>query len=44
MKKIVYLILFTLTTSASAQSIRVYNLNVAPENSSSVADLFKEYH
>ena len=44
MKKIIYLILFTLTTSVSAQSIRVYNLNVAPENSSSVADLFKEYH
>ena len=44
MKKIIYLILFTLTTSISAQSIRVYNLNVAPENASSVADLFKEYH
>jgi hypothetical protein len=42
MKKAIFLLLFTI--SVSAQSIRVYNLNVAPENAASVGDLFKEYH
>jgi hypothetical protein len=44
MKKTIFLLLFTFTISVSAQSIRVYNLNVAPENAASVGDLFKEYH
>jgi len=44
MKKAILLLLFTFTISLSAQSIRVYNLNVAPENAASVGDLFKEYH
>ena len=44
MKKTILLLLFTFTISLSAQSIRVYNLNVAPENAASVGDLFKEYH
>ena len=44
MKKAIFLLLFTFTISLSAQSIRVYNLNVAPENAASVGDLFKEYH
>ena len=44
MKKAIFLLLFTFTISVSAQSIRVYNLNVAPENAASVGDLFKEYH
>ena len=44
MKKAIFLLLFTVTISVSAQSIRVFNLNVAPENAASVGDLFKEYH
>ena len=44
MKKLIFLLLFSLTISLSAQSIRVYNLNVAPEDAASVGNLFKEYH
>jgi hypothetical protein len=44
MKKAIFLLLFTFTICLSAQSIRVYNLNVAPENAASVGNLFKEYH
>ena len=42
MKKILFLLLF-ITMSISAQSIRVYNMSVAPQDQSAVGDLFEEY-
>ena len=44
MKIKLFLLLFIFTSTLSAQSIRVYNLNIAPENQASYANLFQEYH
>ena len=44
MKKFILLSLLTLAFTLNAQNIRVYNLNVAPQNAGSVADMFEEYH
>ena len=44
MKKIILLSLLCTTFLLSAQNIRVYNLNVDPQDAGSVAELFKEYH
>tara|TARA_X000000950_G_C13853488_1_gene635578 strand:+ start:94 stop:765 length:672 start_codon:yes stop_codon:yes gene_type:complete len=44
MKKIILLTLLCTTFLLSAQNIRVYNLNVDPQDAGSVAELFKEYH
>ena len=44
MKKILLLSLLCTTFLLSAQNIRVYNLNVDPQDAGSVAELFKEYH
>ena len=44
MKKIIFLTLLCTTFLLSAQNIRVYNLNVDPQDAGSVAELFKEYH
>ena len=44
MKKIILLLVLTLTFSLNAQNIRVYNLNISPSDAGSVAELFEEYH
>mgnify|MGYP001299329411 FL=1 len=44
MKNFFLLSILTFALSLNAQNIRVYNLNVAPNNAASVADLFDEYH
>ena len=44
MKKTLLLSLLCTTFLLSAQNIRVYNLNVDPQDTGSVAELFKEYH
>jgi len=44
MKNFFLLSILTFALSLNAQNIRVYNLNVAPNNAGSVADLFDEYH
>lgn len=44
MKNFFLLSVLTFALSLNAQNIRVYNLNVAPNNAGSVADLFDEYH
>ena len=44
MKNFSLLSVLTFALSLNAQNIRVYNLNVAPNNAGSVADLFDEYH
>ena len=44
MNKIILLSLLCTTFLISAQNIRVYNLNVDPQDAGSVAELFKEYH
>ena len=44
MKKIILLTLLCTTFLLSAQNIRVYNLNVDPQDAGSVAELFNEYH
>lgn len=44
MKNFFLLLVLTFALSLNAQNIRVYNLNVAPNNAGSVADLFDEYH
>jgi hypothetical protein len=44
MKKLILLSLLCVPFLLSAQNIRVYNLNVDPQDAGSVAELFKEYH
>ena len=44
MKKNLLLLILFFAISLNAQNIRVYNLNVAPHDAGSVANLFEEYH